>query len=305
MIKKRRDFSPEQKRRRRILINFGLLFGLILFTFVYVFTKNWITSGVVFVGVFILVQLFARFNKQLKASERIHKMEDIFPDFLQLMSSNLRAGMTIDRAMLLSARKEFAPLDLEIEKTAKDIATGKDIALSLKEMAKRIKSEKIEKIILLIISGIKAGGDIATLLDETSVSMRERGFVQKRAASNVMMYVIFIFLAVSIFAPALFSLSTVLVEVLTTLLEGIPDVQASAQVPFTLSSISISTTFIKWFALVFILATDFLASMVLGLVSKGEEKQGLKYFIPISIISIVVFFTIRILLGGFVSGLFG
>ena len=111
-------------------------------------------------------------------------MEEVFPEVISLMASNLRSGMTIDKAMLLSSRPEFAPLDDEILKTGKDIATSKNIERALIDLSKRIGSEKIHKTILLVISGIKAGGDLAILLEETSVSMREREFIQKKAYSG-------------------------------------------------------------------------------------------------------------------------
>jgi len=61
------------------------------------------------------------------------KIETVFPDFLQLVASNLRAGITVDRAMLLSARPEFAPLDKEILQSGRDISTGKPISMPVGE----------------------------------------------------------------------------------------------------------------------------------------------------------------------------
>jgi hypothetical protein len=206
--------------------------------------------------------------------------------------------------MLLSSREEFAPLDKEILQTGKDIATGKTIESSLISMANRIGSDKIRKTILLIISGIKSGGNLAILLEETSSNLREREFVEKKASSNVLMYVIFIFLAVAFFAPALFSLSNILVEILTKLLGGMPEVQASVSLPFTLSKINVSVKFIKYFSIFFILALDILASLVLGLVGKGEEKQGLKYLPLILVFSLATFFLVKIFLNNFLKGFF-
>lgn len=260
------------------------------------FASFFVISGLFFLGIY--------FRNRLKEAEKIKKMEDAFPDFLQLMASNLRAGMTIDKAILLSSRPEFAHLDKEILNVGKDIATGKNIETALLDTSKRIKSKKIEKIILLIISGIKAGGNLAVLLEETSRNMREREFVEKRAASNVLMYIIFIFLAVSVGAPVLFSLSSILVETLVNLLSGLPRIEASITVPFTLSSVSVSVNFINYFSLVFMIVIDILASLVLGLVSKGEEKEGLKYLIPILGISLGIFFLIRISLSGFIASMF-
>jgi len=308
-VKELNNFSKNKTERKssKIMI-FVFVFAIVAGIVSYIIKKNYIIALGIFFFVIIIFPIYRYFSKKLSESGRIRRIEDVFPDFLQLMSSNLRAGITIDKAMLLSARPEFYPLDGEIQKTGKDIVTGKNIEMALLDMSERINSEKIHKTILLIISGIKAGGNLAVLLEESAVNIRERNFVEKRAASNVLMYAIFIFVAVAIGAPALFSLSTVLVEVLTKLLSGLPSMGAGAStnmnMPFTLSKINISITFIEYFSIVFIIAIDILASLILGLIMKGEEKEGLKYTIPLIISSIVVFFVMKILLGNFMAGLF-
>lgn len=292
-----------KKQKIKLVTIIGILIGLVFSSIALLITKRLIISIILIFVIPILAYFYFYFLNQLKKYRRIKKIEEVFPDFLQLMSSNLRAGITIDRSMLLSVREEFDPLDKEIQKAGREIATGKSMETSLLNMAERIGSEKIRKTILLIISGMRAGGNLATLLEQTATNMRENLFIEKKAASNVLMYVIFIFVAVAAGAPALFGLSTVLVEILTNLLSGIPDV-GSVSLPFTLSAISVSVTFIKYFALTFIVVIDLLAALVLGLVSKGEEKEGIKYFPFILVISLVIFFVIRVLLLKVMAGLF-
>lgn len=294
-----REYKKKINNRMTISTFIGLLIGFITF----LFNKEPLISIIIGLISTVLFFLNLHFREQLKKTSRLNKIEDVFPDFLQLMSSNLRAGITIDKAMLLSARGEFGQLDKEIQKTGRDIATGKNIEKALLDMSDRIGSEKIAKTISLIISGINSGGNVATLLEETAVNTREKAFIEKRAASNVLMYVIFIFIAVAVGAPALFGLSGLLVEILTTILSGLPAVE-STNVPFAMSNINISTDFILYFSLAFIVLTDILASLVLGLVSKGEEKQGLKYLPPILLISLGVFFIVKLSLSSVVKGFF-
>jgi Flp pilus assembly protein TadB len=291
---------------KRIVIT-GFFLGTLLSIGIYFYNRSILWAIILFIGIPLIFFLFYYFSNQLAKLARIKRNESVFPDFLQLMSSNLRAGITIDRSIFLSSRPEFAPLDLEIFKTGKDITTGMSVENALVKMGERIGSKKIEKILYLIITGIKAGGNLATLLEETSIDMREKDFVEKRASSNVLMYVIFIFISVSFGSPALFAFSSVLVEILTKLLAGIPKVEAgtATSMPFALSSVSLSVSFVFWFCLLFILITDLLASLTLGLVSKGSEKEGLKYFIPMVSTSLTVFFTIRFFLSRFMAGLFG
>jgi len=49
---------------------------------------------------------------------------------------------------------------------------------------------------------------------------------------------------------------------------------------------------------------DIFAALILGLVNKGEEKEGLKYIFPIILISMSVFFISRLVLSNFLSGFF-
>ena len=289
--------NPEKYYSKSFVIT--LLVSLVLGLGFYFLKQN---PLYVFLGFFIFLQLIVFFRVSLKASSRVKRMEEIFPDVIQLMSSNLRAGMTIDRSFLLSARPEFYPLDQEILKTGKEIATGKDIASALLEMSKRTGSDKISKTIRLIISGLKAGGNISTLLDQTASNMREKEFIEKRAASNILMYVIFIFFAVAIGAPLLFGLSSVLVEVIIKISSTIPVTDSNqVNLPISFTSIGLTSQFIVYFSLFFLLVTNIISSLVLGLVNKGEEKQGLKYIIPLMVLSVIIFFLVRIVLGGFFS----
>jgi|APSaa5957512576_1039674.scaffolds.fasta_scaffold00484_17 archaeal flagellar protein FlaJ len=279
----------------------ALLIGLVAY-FIY---GNLISTVVGFLIGFFTAFSTLKFMRSLKESARVKKIESVFPDFLQLVSSNLRAGMTVDRAMLLSARPEFSPLDKEILQAGRDISTGKPIGLALKAMSKRIGSEKIDKTLLIILSGIRAGGDLAVLLEETSRSMRQRGFVEKKAASQVLMYVIFIFMAVSIFAPGLFSLSGVLVETMTNLMGGVDADSLPQNIPISFSSVNISVEFVYYFSILFIIVMDIMAALVLGLVGKGDEKEGLRYLPIMLILSLGIFFALGKILAGTVGGLTG
>lgn len=269
------------------------------------FYKSWLAGVIITISAVILLNVYFAIASRLNKYKNIKKMEDAFPDFIQLMSSNLRAGITIDKALLLSARKEFNPLDKEIYQLGKDLVTGKEIDRAMIAMAQRIGSDKISKTVSLIISGIRSGGDLAVLLEETAVNMRQRDFVEKRAASNVLMYTIFIFFAVAVGSPVLFSLSSVLVQILTKLFSNLPQIDSNISLPFTLTKISVSVNFVTYFSLVFMVTTDILASLVLGLVGKGEEKEGMKYILPLVGISLTLFFVSRLFLLNYFSGFFG
>ncbi len=288
----RKPSDPKKNKKRIIALVVSLIVGALAGTL----KQSISASALWFIGTLVVILVYQVMKVRLEEYSRIKKMENAFPDFLQLMASNLRAGMPTDHALLMSARKEFDPLDKEIIKLGKELMTGRDIENAMFDMGQRTHSQKIQRTISLILSGLKSGGNIAVLLEETASNARERYFIQQRAASNVLMYVIFIFAAITVGAPGLFGLSTVLVEVLTNVLSTIPEVQTSVNLPFTMSRVDISTSFVIYFSVAFLTAIDLVGALVLGLVTKGEEKEGTKYIIPILSVSLAVFFSVRIVL---------
>lgn len=296
----KKELSKNQKNI--VVVAAALVLGILA----YAFSRNVLITLLAPPILVALVITYIVLRKSLQKRARVRKMELVFPDFLELVSSNLRAGMTVDKALLLGARKEFAPLDEVIIMLGKDLVTGKKIDQALLEMSERTGSERIQKIITLINSGIRSGGNIAILLEQTATNMRERYFVEKRAASNVLMYVIFIFVAVTIGAPALFGLSNVLVDVLTKLLQNIPSSDSlPANIPFTLTTIALPSSFITIYAIAFIILMSVIGSLVIGLVNKGEEKEGVRYIIPMCAIGITIFLAVKIIAGSQFGVLFG
>ncbi|HLC74177.1 MAG TPA: type II secretion system F family protein [Candidatus Nanoarchaeia archaeon] len=287
--------SPQESKKRKLFL-IQLAVALVLGIIIGIFKKSTLLSGLWVIGIVGILVLYSATKVKLEYYARIKKMENNFPDFLQIMASNLRAGMPTDQALLMSARKELDPLDKEIAKLGKELMTGINIEAAMIAFGERTHSQKIKRTISLILSGIKSGGNIATLLEETAARTRERYFIQKRASSNVLMYVIFIFAALTVGAPGLFGLSTVLVGVLTDILSTIPVTQTATSLPFTLSAIDLPISFIVYFSIVFIIAIDILGAFILGLVTKGEEREGVKYVVPLIVLSLTVFFSIRFIL---------
>jgi len=258
-----------------------------------------------FIVIFFVLQVFVYFFLLLRVDAKAKFVESILPDVLQLMTSNLRAGLTTDKALLLSARPEFGPFQDEINRIGKEITTGKEIGEALLDITKRIKSEMLEKTVSLIVSGLRSGGELASLLEQTARNLRQEGIVASRIRANVMMYVIFVFVAVCFGAPLLFGLSTFLVEVLTTSLGAIeiPETTLATSLPISFTEVTVSADFVIKYSILFLMTSALLGSLILGLISKGKEREGIK-FIPVLVTSsLVVFFLVRFVIRNMLSGL--
>ena len=300
------NLKRDPKDHVQMVVIIALVFSVIAFTAIIIFWL-WYLAIIAFFVVFGLVLFIFYLLLMLKADARATDAEKMLPDALQLMATNLRAGLTTDRAFLVSAREEFGVLNDEFKKVAKEITTGKDLTDALNEMSKRIKSNIIGRTIDLITFGITSGGELAPLLEESAASLRQQLLTRKQVHASVLMYTIFIFAAVGFISPLLFGLSTVLTGIMSSTMGSIGEIptEVSANVPISVAKVMIDVNFVRYFAVGLLVLSSILSSLVLGLINSGEEKDGLKY-IPILIpVSLVMYFltslAVTLILSAFVT----
>ena len=255
---------------------------------------------------FVLLQGIVYAWLALTADSRASFVEELLPDALQLMASNLRAGLTIDRALLLSARPEFGHFKDELNYVGKQLATGKELGDALMELSSRIRSERLKKTFQIIVSAMASGGELAELLVQTATNLRQQRLVEQRVRSSVLAYVIFIFSAIAFGAPILFGLSSFLVEVITDIFSKVqlPPEQATANLPLSFTNVSIKPSFINAYTMVAMIFTSIMGSLILGLIAKGKEKEGLKFLPLLLIITISLYYLVKISIRALLGGLF-
>ena len=284
---------------------FGFGIALLLAFYLNIITK--VNLFLLVISLFLSFEFLIYLYLNYKVDKKAKEVEEVLPDALQLMASNLRAGLTTEKALFSSARKEFGILQQELSRIGKEVATGKELGIALKGITKRIRSDKLEKTISLIVTGINAGGELSELLEQTSNNLKQQALMEKRVRSSVLMYVIFIFIAVGIGAPALYSLSSFLVEVLTEkiAIEIPQESLTQTSLPMSFSKPNITTQFTIIYTIISLITSSILSSLVLGLISKGKESEGMKYIPILIILTLTVFFITRLIIKSLLGGLFG
>jgi len=256
-----------------------------------------ISIGILF-SVIMLVMLV------LIADSRAKEVEVVLPDSLQLIAANIRAGMTIDKAIWLAARPEFGVLEDEIRKVGAETLSGESIRNALGKMTTRVNSVLLRRAVKLLVEGLESGGEVAHLLEQTSINIRIMQGLRKEMHASVMMYSLFIMFAAVLGAPLLYAISLYFVSTMSVLwgsqLTTANMIFSGASfVNFSPPTITPGELF--WFSIAAMLVTTFFASLLIGLIQTGKERNGVKYIIPVVLGALVVFFVARLV----VSSLFG
>ncbi|MFH0929202.1 MAG: type II secretion system F family protein [Candidatus Aenigmatarchaeota archaeon] len=289
---------------------FSVLLGVVIAFDLYMI--GWGLSGIALgLGSGALALVIIQVLIILIADSRAAEVEKVLPDALQLMSANIRAGMTVDRAIWLAARPEFGIFEEEIRRVGAKTVGGKSIKMALLEIREKIKSDILDKAVRLLIEGIESGGELANLLEETANNIRVTQSVKKEIKASVTTYSIFIVFAAVLGAPMLYSLSLFFIEVMTTLwspeiLGGIElssggmggGLLAKAGAP------QITPDQLFWFAIASISTTTFFGALITGLIQTGTEKNGVK-FIPLFMLgALAVFFLSHLMIQFFFGSFF-
>jgi archaellum biogenesis protein FlaJ (TadC family) len=234
----------------------------------------------------------------LVADSRANFADEILPDVLSLFSSNIRSGLTPDKALMLTARPEFGPLEEEIKRAAKKTLSGESIEDAIKIMPERINSKTLERTVMLLSEGMSKGGSLQNLLDSLANDIRESRLIKKEISAQVMIYAIFIFFAVGIGAPILLATSNHLIETMSTISSGIniDKVAVPTQIPIKIQKIQIDKTFLLRYSLASIIVTSIFGGMLIGLIKDGSERAGLKYIPILLLLSIGIFFLSKFLI---------
>ena len=259
----------------------------------------------IFPLVFFATFLFSHGILYLAVERRSRFVETILPDALQLVAANIKSGFIPSRALVLSARKEFGPLSDAIKNVGKEMMTGKSLQESMGEMTKTIKSEVLETTVTLVTKGVRAGGQLVSLFEETAIDIRRKEAIKKEVRANIMMYAIFIGFAGCAGAPVLYALSGFLVGTISKLggMVSVP-AEATAKMPLKMNfGIGISPDFLYIFSIAAILITTVFGGVIIGLISSGKEKDGIKYIPMLAIAALAVFFIAGFLINMMFEGL--
>ncbi|HTJ26152.1 MAG TPA: type II secretion system F family protein [Candidatus Limnocylindria bacterium] len=106
------------------------------------------------------------------------------PDFLDLLSTTVEAGLALNAAMIQAAEAVRGPLRQELESTLSEIRLGRSRADALTSMAERANEAALTTMVMAIVQAEKLGSNLTNVLQELAKDTRDRRWVlaEERAA---------------------------------------------------------------------------------------------------------------------------
>jgi len=270
------------------------------------FTTRLIVSFAFGLAFALAVALLMYMHLYYLINERASRVDAILPDFLLIVSANLRSGMTPYAAFQSSARPEFGPLQSEIIYVSSLSMGNESFSDALQELTTTIDSAILRRVVVFFENGLKAGGKLAYLLETSADEIRETEEMKRQMMINAKTYAVFVAFILVLGLPLLLAISTQFMTVFAKVQGSLG--AGSAAVTTQVGSLptpkmNIDVKFIDQLAFILIIGNSIFTSILVGIISRGKILFGLKYSPPLAFASLFFYFIFKTLIGGFLSAL--
>jgi tight adherence protein C len=110
-------------------------------------------------------------NRAVEARQKA--VQRALPDLLDMLTTTVEAGVSLNGALVLSVEAISGPLAEELESTMSEVRLGRSRADALTAMADRVNQADLSTAIIAIVQAERLGGNIVSVLDEIAVESRE------------------------------------------------------------------------------------------------------------------------------------
>ena len=117
-------------------------------------------------------------------AERKKRIRNALPDFLDLVSTTVEAGIALNGAFAAAVDAVRGPFRDELLAALSDIRVGRSRAEALAAMAARCDVVELTTTVTAIVQAEKLGGDIAGILDQLATDAREHRMMRAEEIAN-------------------------------------------------------------------------------------------------------------------------
>ena len=203
----------------------------------------------------------------IKQEKRAAEIEKSAPDFLRQLSAMLKVGLSFENAMEDMSKYGEGPLYDETRRAIAEIKVGRNFDDAWMAMAQRLKSKELERIFTIILGSRKSGSSIANVIFDVSNNLRDMLALKRERKYSVMMAVI-----ASPFALGMVSVYSQFMQSFGKQTQLILAAPFAGQIYLVIHSV--------------------LVGLIVSIIMYGNVKKGIKFSVPLALVSYGIFYLI-------------
>lgn len=141
-----------------------------------------------------------------RQNKRIDNIEDRLADFLNDLSEQRRAGLTLAAALKASSKVDYGDLSPEVKKMAHQVGWGIPFNDALKQFGDRLNTSLVKRSVSLVIEASRTGGSVSQILKAAARDAYELKSLEAERRTTMMTFVIVIYVVFFVFLVVLASI---------------------------------------------------------------------------------------------------
>jgi archaeal flagellar protein FlaJ len=256
----------------------GIVVGVILIGISFFFYETPVFLLLVGLGVVIVVFpfIFSLMRESLIDAEK----EEMFLEFARNLVESVKTGTPVSKSILNLKGKNFGVLTEHVDKLINQIYMGIPLTESLRIFSNEVNNKSVSRAIILISQAEKEGGEMGEILEAVAeaVSITDKLKKERKAVISSLViqgYIIFIIF---------------IIIILVMQFQIIPMVSGIAEMDVTFGGggTPISQEEIASAFLYMLLIQGFFSGLVIGKISEGNAKAGIKHSFALMMISFLI-----------------
>jgi len=203
-----------------------------------------------------------------------------FLEFARDLVETVRSGSPISKSIMNLSNRNYGTLSHHVAKLANQLSIGITLTSGLETFAKDTKSKVISRAVGLISEAERAGGKIETVLESVANSVDQIEMLRKERKASVSNLVTQGYMIFIVFIIIMLVLEFKILPLVTDLGggEGIGGMAAK----------EISTDDFSMPLFIMLLVQSFFAGLVIGKISEGTMKRGIKHSFILLAITLLI-----------------
>jgi len=271
----------------------GIGFGVVFLIIALVLSETKVFF--LFVGLGFIVALapfvFSIMHENRIASEK----EEMFLEFSRNLVESVKAGTPISKSILNVKGRAYGELSPHIKKLSNQIAMGIPLNAALKVFSKDINNKTISRAITLIGQAERAGGEIGEILEAVAGAVSESDKLKKERKASISTLVVQGYIIFFVFLVIILVMQFQMLPMVSGISDlgdlGVAGIQSVGSEGISQEEMSSSFLYM-------LLIQGFFTGLVIGKLSEGNVKAGIKHSFALMLTAFLVSAGANIILGG-------
>jgi len=264
----------------------GIVIGVIVAGAALRFAEGDLLTFITVIALLVVVIPF--FISFMLGQTRQREKEEKFLEFTRDLVEMVRSGTPISRSIINLKKREYGTLSVHIAKLANQLNMGITLTVGLRTFAKDSNSSVISRAVSLISEAERAGGNIEVILESVSSSVAQVEKLRKERQASVSNLVTQGYMIFFVFI-------IIMLVMEFKILPLVADLQTGGGLNLEINKLDPDEFSRPLFAM--LLVQSFFAGLVIGKISEGTLKAGVRHSFVLLTVTLLVTTGARVLFG--------